>query len=150
MNEDIKILVVDNEDEFFEFVKNCISAEALSSYEVDCECVKTDHAKQNEELSLDYDIYILVEQNNQSKSEDKVSRIAGKIRKEKGPNPHIFIVTNSSNPVFLKKLIETNITGLINKEQRDCSTLEKSIEKALQTRTAICHISELKTKIEKI
>lgn len=144
----INILVIDNENEFFEFIKECITLEALSFYGENCECIEVDHSSQL--ASFDYDIYVIVEQDSEPDSADKVISLVNNIRNEKGLGPHIFVVTSNNNPILLKKLIEVNITGLIDKEEKDCSVLAKSMHRAFETRIAICKICELKEKIEKI
>lgn len=146
----IKILVIDSENEFYEFVKECITLEALSFYGEDCECIEVEHTDQDAMLNFDYDIYVIVEQDNDTNSADKVISIINNIRNEKGIAPHVFVVTSNNNPILLKKLIEVNITGLIDKEEKDCSVLAKSMHRAFETRIAICRICELKEKIEKI
>jgi len=146
----IKILVIDNENEFYEFVKECITLEALSFYGEDCDCIEVESSNQYAISSYDYNIYVVVEQDNEANSGDKVISVVNDIRNEKGLGPHVFVVTNNNNPTLLKKLIEVNITGLIDKEEKDCSVLAKSIHRAFETRIAICRICELKEKIEKI
>lgn len=146
----IKILVIDNENEFYEFVKKCITLEALSFYGEDCECIEVESSNQYAISSFDYDIYVVVEQDNEQNSENKVISIVNDIRNKKGLVPYIFMVTTNNNPILLKKLIEVNITGLIDKDEKDCSVLAKSIHRAFETRIAICKIRELKEKIENI
>lgn len=150
--EPIKIVVIDNENEneFYEFIKECITLEALSFYGEDCECIEVEHSNQHDISSFDYDIYVVVEQDNEPNSADEVVSLINYIRNKKGLGPHIFVVTRNSNPILLKKLIEVNITGLIDKDEKDCSVLAKSMHRAFETRTAICKICELKDKIEKI
>lgn len=103
----IKILVIDKEGCFFSFINKCITSEMLSFYGEYCDCVEIDSSEINSCYHKEYDIYIIVDQDKGGEEEvyDILSCIDC-IRENKQFGPHIFVVTESNNPEYLKMFIK--------------------------------------------
>jgi len=125
---EVKILLVDNDKVFCDsFIKELKSSH--QDFRMDIECsnkVEKKHSKM--------DLYIVSQKVNNIK--ECLNQI-NFIRNNNLTSP-IFVISNFKDFNFMKKLIKLKVSGFIDKDQMDLSSLAEQAIEIYDTRTKVC------------
>lgn len=136
--ETIKVAVIDGDKDFFSFVEYCIAFEEKK------DIIEVRHFKTFDQLPKNWppDIFVIGDEES-----SKTLNIIDSINASLPCSPYILVASETTDPEYLKNLIQKNITGMLSKNNKDCSVLINIIEKTVQTQSALCHIKDLMRKL---
>ncbi len=119
--ESVNVLVIDDDNLFYEIFKECIE-ENLSQSGMS----RIDHLDDPSKLdnTQDYAIYVI---DNRFHGQEMCFDIIENIRK-KNPDARIFAATGYGDFDLIKRLWTQRIDGFIDKNEKDCSSLINMIE----------------------
>lgn len=143
MKDKVNILVADKDSELHDFIEKCVVTE---NREKVLNVMRLRNYEDIPQHGL-IEIFIIGECNN----DEIVLEAIDEIRKSVyNKNSYIFVATDNVDSKFLKKLINKRIYGIIDKKEKDCSSIIEVIEKAINVQLLIEHLKNKAKNLEDV